>query len=53
MSDPKTIDRLDSYERMVNDPWEFLKAVRTLDQVDSVNPVKHSLSIFPKEKMSA
>lgn len=34
-------DLLSRYEKVRNDPWEFFKAVRTLDQVDAKNPVKH------------
>lgn len=28
------------YRELRSDPWEFLKCVRTLDQVDRVNPIK-------------
>lgn len=39
MLDPdKTLTQL---ERVINDPIEWLKCVRTIDQVDKVNPIKH------------
>lgn len=28
------------FKKIRSDPWEFLKCVRTLDQVDQVNPIK-------------
>lgn len=33
-------DLLDRVRKIRNDPWEFLKAVRTLDAVDKKNPIK-------------
>lgn len=35
--DPDLLDRI---RKIRNDPWEFLKAVRTLDAVDKKNPIK-------------
>lgn len=33
-------DVLERFQLIRNDPWEFLKAVRTLDPSDKVNPIK-------------
>lgn len=33
-------DLLKRIHKLRSDPWEFLKAVRTLDQVDRANPIK-------------
>lgn len=33
-------EALERLQKIRTDPWEFLKAVKTLDQVDQVNPIK-------------
>jgi hypothetical protein len=34
-------DLLERFQKIRLDPWEFLKAVRTLDPSDKINPIKH------------
>ena len=37
-ADGALVERL---RHIINDPWEFLKVVRTLDPADKANPIKH------------